>query len=181
MKILKQFSLPFILMIYNLSTETSSESSSQPSSNTSNPETTSQGLSQHLQQQTCHSPCIPKDIQVTWGLRTRCRQRMPMLSVWIAVTQRQTDYKTFRRSLTDALGHPVSRSWPSSSHCHQMRKTTVVSTPGHDARSSLSQKKRREGMRNKLSNLTLKLKLGPWRTVLCFPERSLWFLYWCHS
>ena len=27
-----------------------------------------QGLSQCLQQQMCHFPCIPKDIQVTWGL-----------------------------------------------------------------------------------------------------------------
>ena len=47
------------------------------------------------------SPHIPKDIQVTCGLRSRCRQRMPMLSVR-AVTQRQTDYKTFKRSLVHA-------------------------------------------------------------------------------
>ena len=121
------------------------------------------------------SPCIPEDVQVTWGLGTRCRQRMPMLSVRTAVTQRQTDYKTFRRSLADALGHPVSRSWPSSSHHHPMKRITEMSIPGQDARSSLSQKRRREGVmeRNKLCNLTLKPKRGPLRTVLCFPERSL--------
>ena len=45
-------------------------------------------------------PRIPEDVQVTRGLRSRCRQRMPMLSVR-AVTQRQTDYKTFKRSLVD--------------------------------------------------------------------------------
>ena len=47
------------------------------------------------------SPISPEDVQVTWGLRSRCRQRMPMLSIR-AVTQRQTDYKTFMRSLVDA-------------------------------------------------------------------------------
>ena len=36
---------------------------------------------------------------------------MPMLLVR-AVTQRQTDYRTFKKSLVDALDHPVSRSWP---------------------------------------------------------------------
>ena len=46
-------------------------------------------------------PCIPKDVQVTRGLRSRCRQRMPMLSIR-AVTQRQTDYRTFKKSLIDA-------------------------------------------------------------------------------
>ena len=50
----------------------------------------------------CHSAHIPKDVQVTWGLGSRCRQRMPKLSVRTAVTQRQTDYKTFMRSLIDA-------------------------------------------------------------------------------
>ena len=42
-------------------------------------------------------------------------------------------------------------------------------------KNSLSQKRRREGVmkRNKLCNLNLKPKLGPLRTVLCFPERSL--------
>ena len=62
---------------------------------------TNQGLSQHLQLQTCHFPHIPKDVQVTRGLRSRCRQRMPMLLVR-AVTQRQTDYRTFKKSLVDA-------------------------------------------------------------------------------
>ena len=62
---------------------------------------TNQGLSQCLQLQMCHFPHIPEDIQVTRGLRSRCRQRMPTLSVR-AVTQRQTDYKTFKRSLVDA-------------------------------------------------------------------------------
>ena len=46
-------------------------------------------------------PPYPKDVQVTRGLRSRCRQRMPMLSVR-AVTQRQTDYRTFKKSLVDA-------------------------------------------------------------------------------
>ena len=62
---------------------------------------TNQGLSQHFQLQTCHFPRIPKDVQVTRGLQSRCRQRMPMLSVR-AVTQRQTDYRTFKKSLVDA-------------------------------------------------------------------------------
>ena len=46
-------------------------------------------------------PRIPEDVHVTRGLRTRCRQRMPMLLVR-AVTQRQTDYRTFKKSLVDA-------------------------------------------------------------------------------
>ena len=46
-------------------------------------------------------PRIPEDVQVTRGLRSRCRQRMPMLSLR-AVTQRQTDYRTFKKSLIDA-------------------------------------------------------------------------------
>ena len=62
---------------------------------------TNQGLSQHLQLQTCHFPRIPEDVQVTRGLRSRCRQRMPTLLVR-AVTQRQTDYRTFKKSLIDA-------------------------------------------------------------------------------
>ena len=45
-------------------------------------------------------PPIPKDVQVTRGLRSRCRHRMPMLLVR-AVTQRQTDYRTFKKSLID--------------------------------------------------------------------------------
>ena len=48
--------------------------------------------SQRLQLQICHFPRIPEDVQVTRGLRARCRQRMPMLLVR-AVTQRQTDYR----------------------------------------------------------------------------------------
>ena len=47
---------------------------------------------------------------------------MPMLSIKTAVTHRQTDYKAFKRSLTDALGLPMSRNWPSSSHHHQMKR-----------------------------------------------------------
>ena len=57
---------------------------------------------------------------MTRGLRARCRQRMPMLLVR-AVTQRQTDYRTFKKSLIDTLDHPVSRNWPSSSRLHQMK------------------------------------------------------------
>ena len=59
------------------------------------------GLSQHLQLQTCHFPRIPEDVQVTRCQRRRCRQRMPMLLIR-AVTQRQTDYRTFKKSLVDA-------------------------------------------------------------------------------
>ena len=46
-------------------------------------------------------PPIPEDVQVTRGLRSRCRQRMPTLLVR-AVTQRQTDYRTFKKNLVDA-------------------------------------------------------------------------------
>ena len=46
-------------------------------------------------------PHIPEDVQVTRDLRNRCRQRMPMLLVR-AVTQGQTDYRTFKKSLVDA-------------------------------------------------------------------------------
>ena len=46
-------------------------------------------------------PRIPEDVQVTRGLRSRCRQRMLMRLVR-AVTQRQTDYRTFKKSLVDA-------------------------------------------------------------------------------
>ena len=62
---------------------------------------TNHGPSQHLQLQICHFPHIPEDVHVTRGLRTRCRQRMPMLLIR-AVTQRQTDYRTFKKSLVDA-------------------------------------------------------------------------------
>ena len=46
-------------------------------------------------------PPYLKDIQVTRGLRSRCRQRMPVLLIR-AVTQRQIDYRTFKKSLVDA-------------------------------------------------------------------------------
>ena len=62
---------------------------------------TNHGPSQCLQLQICHFPHIPEDVQVTRGLRTRYRQRMPMLLIR-AVTQRQTDYRTFKKSLVDA-------------------------------------------------------------------------------
>ena len=64
---------------------------------------------------------------------------------------------------------------------HQMRRITAMSTPGQDERDSLRQKRRREGVvkSDKHCNLTFKLKLGPLRTVLCFPEISLWYFYWC--
>ena len=47
------------------------------------------------------STVSPKTSQVTRGLRNRCRQRMPMFLVR-AVTQRQTDYRTFKKSPVDA-------------------------------------------------------------------------------
>ena len=97
-------------------------------------------------QPVCHFPHISKDVQVTWGLGTRCRQRMPMLSVRRAVTQRpQTDCKTLTRSPhIDTLDHLISRNWPSSSSHHLMRRTTAMSTPGQDKRDSLSQKRMKE-------------------------------------
>ena len=88
-------------------------------------------------------PPYPQRCPSDGGLRSRCRQRMPMLSIR-AVTQRQTDYNTFKRSLVDAKGHPVSRNWPSSSCLHQMKRSTAESTTGQDARSSLSQRRRKE-------------------------------------
>ena len=50
-----------------------------------------------------------------------------------------------------------------------------MSTPGQYTRDFLILKRRREGVmkRNKHCNLTFKQKLGPLRTVLCFPEASL--------
>ena len=56
----------------------------------------------------------------------------------------------------------------------ELAKKTAVLTTGQDTRDSLSQK-RREGTvkSDKHCNLTLKPKLGPFRTVLCFPEASL--------
>ena len=140
---------------------------------------TNQGLSQRLQQQTCHFHHIPEDVQVTWGLGIRCRQRMPMKlpNITTAVTQRmETDYKTFRRSLANALGHPMSSNWQSSSPQHQMRRTKAMSTPEQDKRDSLSQKIRREGVmkRNKLyCNLTLKQLDGPFRTSTMFPREII--------
>ena len=58
---------------------------------------------------------------------------------------------------------------------------TAMSTPGQDERDSLSQKRRRGGVvkSNKHCNLTFKPKLSPFRTVLCFPEISLWYFYQC--
>ena len=126
----------------------------------------------------CHFHHIPEDVQVTWGLGTRCRQRMPMTlpNVRTAVTQRpETDYKTFKRNLANALGHPVSSSWPSSSHRYLMKRSKAVSTTGQDTRDSLSQKKRREGVmkRNKCCNLTLKQLDGPFRTSAMFPREII--------
>ena len=42
----------------------------------------------------------------------------------------ETDYRTFKKSLVDAQGLPVSRNWPSSSRPHQMKKRIAVSTTG---------------------------------------------------
>ena len=118
-------------------------------------------------------PPIPEDVQVTWHLRTKCRQRMPMLFLRTAVTQRpETDCKTLMRSHhVDTLDHLMSRNWPSSSHHHQMKRTTTVSTPGQDGRDSLSQKIRREGTVKNNNHCNVQ--------VLCFPEISLWYFYWC--
>ena len=61
---------------------------------------TNQGQCQYLLQPMCHSHCSVKNAHVTRGLRDRCRQRMPMLSVRTAVTQRLETYcKTLTRSL----------------------------------------------------------------------------------
>ena len=67
----------------------------------------------------------------------------------------ETDYRTFKKSLVDALDHPVSRNWPNSSRLHQMKRRTAMSTTGRDARSSLSRRGRRR-VKNKHCNLTLK-------------------------
>ena len=67
----------------------------------------------------------------------------------------ETDYRTFKKSLVDALDHPVSRNWPNSSRLHQMKRRTAVSTTGRDVRSSLSRRGRRR-VKNKHCNLTLK-------------------------
>ena len=54
---------------------------------------------------TCHFPRIPKDVQVTRGLRRRCRQRMPMLS------RKSSDSETDR--LQDIQEEPRRRIGPS--------------------------------------------------------------------
>ena len=51
--------------------------------------------------------------------------------------------------------HPMSRNWPSSSCLHQMKRRTAMSTTGRDARSFLSQRRRRR-VKNKHCNLNLK-------------------------
>ena len=90
---------------------------------------------------------------------------------------KSSDSETDR--LQDIQEEPRRRIGPSCvkelakfSRLHQMKRRTAESTTGQDARSSLSQRRRRR-VRNKQCNLTLKHKLGPLRTVLCFPERSL--------
>ena len=120
------------------SSETSSESSSQLSSNASSPETSSSAST----------------------LRSTSPELLEMEGSFNSllagtVTQRQTDYRTFKKSLVDALDHPVSRNWPSSSCLHQMKRRTAVSTTGRDARSFLSQRRKRR-VKNKHCNLTLK-------------------------
>ena len=42
------------------------------------------------------------------------------------------------------IGPCMSRNWPSSSRLHQMKRSTAESTTGQDARSSLSQRRRKE-------------------------------------
>ena len=68
---------------------------------------------------------------------------MPMLLIR-AVTQRQTDYRTFKKSLVDALDHPVSRNWPNSSRLHQMKRRTAVSTTGRDDKKLFEPKREEE-------------------------------------
>ena len=53
-----------------------------------------------------------------------------------------------------------------------MKRVPAEQTPGHDAR-SFSTERRRRRVKNKQCNLTLKTKDGPLRTVICFPEKSL--------
>ena len=59
-----------------------------------------------------------------------------------------------RSLLIDALDHPMSKSWPSSSPQHQMRKKTAVLTAEQDERDSL-RKKRREGVVMKRNNCAI--------------------------
>ena len=121
-------------------------------------------------------PHILKDVQVTWGLGTRCRQRMSMVSIRTAVTHTpETDCKTLRRShLKDALDHCMSRSRPSYSPHHLMSRTTATSTPGQDKRDSLSQK-RREGVvkSDKHCNLTFKVKTWSLQDSAMFPRNII--------
>ena len=86
-----------------------------------------------------------------------------------AVTQRQTDYRTFKKSLVDALDHPGSRNWPNSSRLHQMKRRTAVSTTGRNARSFLSQRRRRR-VKNKHCNLTLKTLKRSFKDSAMFPR-----------
>ena len=84
--------------------------------------------------------------------------------------RKSSDSETDR--LQDIQEEPRRHIGPS--HVKELAKfftPTAESTTGQDARSSLSQRRRRS-VRNKQCNLTLKHKLGPLRTVLCFPERS---------
>ena len=101
----------------------------------------------------CHFHRIPEDVQVTWGLGTRCRQRMPPLSIRTAVTQR-LDCMTFKKSLEGALDLHEWASWQSSLCQHLMNRSKAMSTPGPDARDFLTLKRRREGVmkRNKLQS-----------------------------
>ena len=46
------------------------------------------------------------------------------------------------------IGPFCVKEWPSSSPLHKMKRITAESTPGQDARSSLSQKKRRKEVKN---------------------------------
>ena len=72
---------------------------------------------------------------------------MPTLLVR-AVTQRQTDYRTFKKSLVNALGLPMSRNWPNSSCQDLMKRRTAELITGQDERNFSSQRRRRR-VRNK--------------------------------
>ena len=74
-------------------------------------------------------PPYPRRRPCDKGSKSQVQAENAMLLVR-AVTQRQTDYRTFKKSLVDALGHPVSRNWPSSSRPHQMKRRIAVSTTG---------------------------------------------------
>ena len=74
------------------------------------------------------------------------------------------------------------------SHVRELAKLFSLSSDeekqshGQDTRDFSTLKRRREGVmkRNKHCNLTFKPKLGPLRTVLCFPEASLLYFYQCN-